>query len=594
MRSFVSKVIGILLLFLLPSFVKAQNVSDEARRRKLSYFYMAAQRAKAQERYAEMLEMLNHCQEIMPDDPATTFELGEFCFMLGRDSMGTAMIEQAVAADPGNPWYLERMATVYLAQRKQDKALEILEKMAGLQTRRVDVLSELFMLYKQMGRTEDVIKTLDRIQTLQGNSLRIAEQKYQLYRDMDKVDEALQQIQAVCREFPYDISCHLVMADHYMENDMMDSAQVCLSRAEHLDPHNSGLQLMRLQSILQRGDTLTYEQKRDSLILDEHADLQVRFTSLREVALSSLQDSLKREHSQMIFEKLLAAENVDVSFLQLYKAYDAYLHQDSADYINLSLAERILEADPSNFETHTELVQHYINKNDGQNLQKVCRDAVVHFPAEVRFHYFLALAYLQDEKKKEAEETLKAGLRQADEETPPEMVGRLYSLLGDLLHEAGRENESFAAYDSCLVYAPDDVSCLNNYAYFLSLKGEQLDKAERMSYRAVKLEPNSKTYLDTYAWVLFMLEDFTTARIYIDKVVSPQESDKELMASEDINAVLLEHAGDIYARCEQMATALRFWQLALDKIEADKTSSSKETSSKILKKKLKKKAYIKK
>ena len=160
MRLSVYKTIGILLLVLLPSAMKAQQ-DDEARRRKLSYFYMAAQRAKAQERYADMLEMLEHCRDIAPDDPATTFELGEFGFYLGKDSVGMAMLEQAVSADPGNPWYLERMATVYLAQRKQDKALEILEKMAGLQTRRVDVLSELFMLYKQMGRTEDVIKTMD-------------------------------------------------------------------------------------------------------------------------------------------------------------------------------------------------------------------------------------------------------------------------------------------------------------------------------------------------------------------------------------------------------------------------------------------------
>lgn len=583
------RLLGILLLFLLPSFVWAQEAGDEAQRRRLSYFYMAAQRAKAQERYADMLELLNHCRNIIPDDPATKFELGEFSFLLGKDSVGTALTEQAVEADPQNPWYLERLATIYLSQNKQEKALEVLEKMASIQTKRVDVLSQLFMLYKQMGRTEDVISTLDRIQTLQGNSLRIAEQKYQLYRDMEQPEKALEQIRNVCREFPYDVSCHLVMADHYMENDMMDSAQVCMNRAERLDPQNSGVQLMKLQSVMHQGDTLAYEHMRDSLILDSHTDMQVRLTALREVAVTAIQDSTKRQQTQLLFETLLEDEKADVSFLHLYKSYDSFLHQDSDTYINLPLIKRMLEVDPANFEVQMELMQHYVSQADTPNLQKMCQNALVYFPTEMRFHYYLALTYLENKQSKEAEETLKAGIRQADEATPPQMMGILYTLLGDLCHEMGREREAFAAYDSCLVYSPDDVSCLNNYAYYLSLKNEQLEKAEQMSYHAVKLEPRNKTYLDTYAWVLFMQQDYTTARMYMDRVVNPELADSTIMDDPEVNAVLLEHAGDIYAHCEQTDTALRLWGLALQKAQ-----QRGEKPNKVLRKKLKKKKYLKK
>lgn len=589
MKFFSFRSVTILLLLLLPSIAKAQQVDDEAQHRKLSYFYMAAQRAKAQGKYAEMLELLNHCRDIVPNDPATVFGLGEFCFPLGKDSVGTAMIEQAVAADPNNPWYLERLASVYLDQNKREKALGVLEKMSALQTKRVDVLTQLFMLYKQMGRTEDVIKTLDRIQTLQGNNIRIAEQKYQLYRDMDRLDEGLEQIRSLCRETPYDVSCHLVLADHYLENDMMDSARVCMDRAEQLDPQNSGLQLMRLQSILQIGDTLQYESKRNALILDKQADMQVRFTALREIAISALQDSTKREPARQLFEALLTDEDADVVFLQLYKSYDTFLHQDSANYVNLPLLERILKVDPANYEATTELVQYYIGLNDGKNLQRVCQDALVYFPTEVRFHYFLALTYLQDKQDKEAEETIKAGIRQANEETAPEILGTLYTLLGDLCHSQKREKEAFEAYDSCLVYSPDDASCLNNYAYYLSLKGEQLDKAEKMSYRAVRLQPGNKTYLDTYAWVLFMQEDYTTARMYMDKVVNPELADSLLLGDDEVNAVLLEHAGDIYALCEQPERALRLWALAQEKAQM-----AKEQPNKVLRKKLRKKKFLKK
>ena len=116
-----------------------------------------------------------------------------------------------------------------------------------------------------------------------------------------------------------------------------------------------------------------------------------------------------------------------------------------------------------------------------------------------------------------------------------------------------------------------------------------LDKAERMSYQAVKQEPNNKTYLDTYAWVLFVQEDYTTARIYMDRVVDPGKEDSLLLHDPDVNAVLLEHAGDIYANCGQMDVALRLWALAQEKVAKDG-----QTASVLLKRKLKKKKYLKK
>ena len=59
----------------------------------------------------------------------------------------------------------------------------------------------------------------------------------------------------------------------------------------------------------------------------------------------------------------------------------------------------------------------------------------------------------------------------------------------------------------------------HNYAYFLSVDRKHLDKAEEMSYRTVKAEPENATYLDTYAWILFEKGKYTEARIYIDQAL---------------------------------------------------------------------------
>ena len=127
----------------------------------------------------------------------------------------------------------------------------------------------------------------------------------------------------------------------------------------------------------------------------------------------------------------------------------------------------------------------------------------------------------------------------------------------------------------------DNIGCLNNYAYYLSELGEQLDKAEQMSYRTIKAEPKNATYLDTYAWILFMQKRYSEAKIYIDQT---------LQNDTDTSAVLLEHAGDIYYHTGAVEEAVSYWQQALER--ASDNSELKGERKQVLIRKIKLKKYL--
>ena len=95
-----------------------------------------------------------------------------------------------------------------------------------------------------------------------------------------------------------------------------------------------------------------------------------------------------------------------------------------------------------------------------------------------------------------------------------------------------------------------------------------------MSYRTVKAEPNNSTYLDTYAWILFMQGRYEEAKIYIEQAVRNNTSQDN---------VITEHAGDIYIMCNEADKAVEYWQKALEQ-----GSESKE----LLEKKIKNQKYI--
>jgi tetratricopeptide (TPR) repeat protein len=117
--------------------------------------------------------------------------------------------------------------------------------------------------------------------------------------------------------------------------------------------------------------------------------------------------------------------------------------------------------------------------------------------------------------------------------------------------------ETDRLYEEAFKYYPDNILLLNNYAYNLAERGENLQKALEMSKKTIDKEPDNSSYLDTYGWILYKLKDYKNAVKYIEKAVQKGS-----------NATLLDHLGDIYAAMDQTNKALKAWNEAL-KLEPD-------------------------
>ena len=76
-----------------------------------------------------------------------------------------------------------------------------------------------------------------------------------------------------------------------------------------------------------------------------------------------------------------------------------------------------------------------------------------------------------------------------------------------------------------------------------------------MSSKAIALEPENGTYLDTYAWVLYMRGEYSQARYYMKLAI---EKTKEP------SGVLYEHYGDVLYRSGNKEEALKMWKKALE------------------------------
>ena len=189
-------------------------------------------------------------------------------------------------------------------------------------------------------------------------------------------------------------------------------------------------------------------------------------------------------------------------------------------------------------------------KNDYALVEAICEPGIEATPEALEFYFYLAIAYHQAERELEALQVTQKAIPQINSQTPKDMASNLYSIMGDIHHTQGQIEEAYAAYENALQYEPNNIGVLNNYAYYLSVERKDLDKAEEMSYRTIKAEPENSTYLDTYAWILFEKENYPMALLYIDKA---------MQHGGDTSSVIVEHAGDIYYMHARREEARKLW-----------------------------------
>src|SRR6202012_1177405 len=113
--------------------------------------------------------------------------------------------------------------------------------------------------------------------------------------------------------------------------------------------------------------------------------------------------------------------------------------------------------------------------------------------------------------------------------------------------------KSDEAYNKALSFNPDNPYTLNNYAYYLSVRGISLDKAAQMSKHSNELQPNTASFEDTYAWILFKQKKYTDAKSWIEKAILHDKTS---------SAVQMEHYGDIMFYLGDTNAAVENWKKA--------------------------------
>lgn len=555
----------------------AMTLQDRETAYRYNEFFLESVRLREKGDYAASYELLRHALAIKPNASEALYEMAQISEQLYPDSASVAegLYKKAVRLGEDNFYYMEALADFYLRRNRVAEGCEMYEKMVARYPERSDVLYNLVALYGQQQQYEPLIHTLDRLEEQEGKSENISMEKAKAYIELKQPKQAFSEIENLCRQYPSDLRYKVILGDLYLQNEHPETAlkiyrQVLAEEPDNAYAHISLLNYYRVQNL----DSL-YRIQSDSVALNPHVDPQIRAAVMNSMIMQEQSGELRdTTHVQSIFKKILAQPQDDNKLMAIYADYLTSKKKMPIDSIAPTL-ERMLVLDPENSVIRLRLLEYYLRGSHMQEAATLCRAGCQYFPDETAYFYYGGIALSQLKHNDEALRMLQSGRSTITNATSGDLASDYYALLGDIYHESGLVQQSYAAYDSALVYNPDNLMCLNNYAYFLSLERFQLSKAAEMSKKTIEAEPTNATFLDTYAWILFEQGRISEARIYVDEMLKNATQTQE-------NATLYEHAGDVYSKLGFTPKAVDFWRTALQ-LGADST---------ILKKKIKLRKYV--
>ncbi|MCX6268984.1 MAG: tetratricopeptide repeat protein [Bacteroidetes bacterium] len=502
-----------------------------------------------------------------PQDPVAYFELARLETELKSIDEAVKMCRIACKLDPDNTWYSLFLAELCQGTSQLNEAIAIYEKLIEKNPDNLDYLYQLAILYLQVEKYQDAIKIYHQIDEKAGIDEEVTLQKQKIYLHLNDLKGAEREIQKLISAFPDEPRYYSILAEFYMANNMQDKALATYQKIAVMDPDNAYIHMSMADYYRKTGNKeKAFEELRlgfanPNLDVDTKVNILLSFYTVNQIY-----NDLKEQ--AFILSKILIETHPKDP--KVFSIYGDLLVQDKKLPEARDTFLQALALDSSRYVVWEQVLQLDLQMSEFEHLLTYSIRAAELFPDQPLPFLFSGLACLQLKKNEAALKALASGANLVVDNN--DLLAQFYMYQGDALHAMKNDKEAYMAYERSLKMKEDNGYVLNNYAYYLSLEGRELEKAEKMAKQAVTLDPENASFQDTYGWVLFKQEKYKESAEWILKAVQNKE---------EPGAEVLEHYGDVLYKLGDATGALEYWLKA----------KQKGTGSELLEKKINEKKY---
>ncbi len=542
--------------------------------RKAEYIFLQAQNEKMKGNFDAFHDLLAYAHKIDSSNTAISFYLG-FCKIRMNNTNktlceeGLALMKEHFEAQPEDLYETTFYSDANMQLGHPEEALRAIKLLNEYNPNRLELQVRLAEAYSHSGDYAKSNATYDSIAAIFGDAIQITSSKIDNYMAMNDSTGALKEMRGLLATAPQNDTYNIAMSGLFQHYGMNDSALYYLDRAQEIAPDNGYVYLARAEYYNMAGDSVAYEQQIYNALTAEQLDVDSKLG----VLLGYIREQLAKEDTTQrinnLFTVLIQQHPHEAKIHQLYSEY----FFTKKDYKNaIEQLGYSLDVNPTDADGWRNMVILNMMDDNYPDAVKASEKALEYNPDNLDLYGYVAGCYHQMKEYGKAIETYEKILTLTDS-TDLERRAEIITGMGDTYSEINDTIKAIECYEHALELDPTNSGALNNYAYYLAQRGENLDRAERMAAMAIKDDPDNANFIDTYAWVYFAKKDYTKALLYIKSAVEKDEDNH-----------LLEHYGDILWFNDEKEQAVEQWTKAL---EEDKDNE-------LLQRKVKDKTYYEK
>lgn len=525
------------------------------RRAEVMRLFMEATNARLAGKHAKAVQLYDQCLRVDPRNAAALFELGKLHHQ-GQDPVrALEMARRAVDADKDNIWYRFLLADLYQQYGRPSDAIGVYRDIVEQWPDRYETHLDLAHTLAYIGKLDDAIKVYAGMEKRFGLSEELIMQQFTVLAGNRRLDEAEKLVKRAVGTYPDEPSYQGLLGELYDQRGEHDKAREQYLKALEIAPGNSLLRIALAEHYYGRGMRDEAFEQLELAFLDPDMDLDAKMQVL--IGFFEMSDhegtspSDRPELIRRSYGLIEVLERAHPESGKPHTIHGDFLLRDGRYAEARDQFRKALRHEKERYPIWSQLIQLDLRLGDMEALHADAEEAISLFPMIPETYLFNGIALSRLGRHEEAIETLVMG-RDLVVDNPP-LSAQFWSSLGDAYDSAKQYERSDHAYDKALALDPDDPTTLNNYAYHLSVRNEQIPKAERMSKRSNELAPGQPSYQDTYAWILFRAGRFSEARTWIEKA---------LASGGQGQGIIVEHYGDILYMLGDMAGALEQWHRA--------------------------------
>ena len=478
------------------------------------------------------------------NDPAIYYAMAKDYSALNKPALAAEMAAQAVKLDSANITYRETLADIYVKALQVDSAIAEYKQILKIDSTHVQSLFNLAQLLAPK-YPQQALEMYDRILQRNGPDWEVLFKVAELNSLLHRYDKAAAAFEQMEKLDPSNIGLKQNLGEMYIRSNQFDKALALYSDLLESDPHNIELRGALAEIYLQQGKWDSARTQFATILKNDSISADTRFRIAVAYLEQSQKDSTLLVDAKKQFEQFLKIYPDDWRPM-FYLGRMAILEKnDSAAY---QYFDKVTKVANWNAEAWWYLGSILFDKKDFNQAVSILEKAQKIVPNDGGINFLLGYGYTRVDRNEDAIAPLQRAI-----EINPKDINALSSL-ASTFDALKRYPEADRSFEAALKLDSANAMVLNNYAYSLSERGEQLDRAYAMSKESLSKDSANGSYLDTFGWIYFKLGNYVEAEKFVKRAIEAGET----------SSVVYEHLGDIYAKLSQTDKAKEYWAKALE------------------------------